>query len=478
MRPSCFEAFAAPLSARSAARLSSRFADRSTHEVAPADPRSGRPADRGAPAALPADRLDATSAAEPAPAARVGPPALLDAVAVVVERRAAGGRAAVGRGEVARLVGTHVGIGVAAVVGVVRISRRLAGGADGRSRRTAEAIAVDVRVPDGIARTGDAGAARADVGRRARVAVVAGRGVVGKNAQTGGWVAGIVGADVAVAAHARGAGATSAGADVARGAGIAVVAGGRVVGKNAGAGGGIAGVGGADVAVAAHDGCPGATSAGAYVAGGAGIAVVAGGCVVGKHAAGRRVAGIGGADVAVVAGDGGEDAGAGRGIAGVGGAGAAVVAHDGCSGAASAGADVAGRAAVAVVAGGCVVGKHAAGRRVAGIGGADVAVVAGDGGEDAGAGRGIAGIRGAGAAVVAHSRGAGARAAGADVAGGAAVAVVACRGVVGKHAAGGRVAGVVGADVAVEAGEGRVDAQTRAGVTRVGGAGAAVVAHP
>src|SRR5207245_1749794 len=148
---------------------------------------------------------------------------------------------------------------------------------------------------------------------------------------------------------APGAGAAAAG--VVGGAGVAIVAGCRVVGVDA-AGGGVAAVVGAAIAVVAVRGRPAyAAAAAAGVVGGTGIAVVARCGVVGVRAAGGRAAGVVGAEVAVVA---------------VGGR----AAH-----APPAAAGVVGGAGVAVVAGRRVVGVHAAGGRAAGVVGADVAVV-------------------------------------------------------------------------------------------------------
>jgi len=220
-----------------------------------------------------------------------------------------------------------------------------------------------------------------------------------------------------------------AAAGVVGGAGVAVIARGRVVGAYAAAGG-VAAVVGADVAVVAVRGraahaCPAA----ARVAGGAGVVVVARSIVVGVHAAGGGVAAVVGAEVAIVA--------VGR-----------RAAH-----ARPTAARVAGRTGVAVITRGGVVGVHAAGGGVAAVVGTDIAIVA------------------------VRRRAAHARPAAARVVSGTGVAVIARGRIVRVHAAGGGVAAVVGTDVAIVAGRRRAAHARPAAASVVGGAGITVVAR-
>src|SRR5206468_1532786 len=108
---------------------------------------------------------------------------------------------------------------------------------------------------------------------------------------SGGGAAGVVGAGVPVVAIAgRSGGATSLGAGVVGGAGVAIVAV-RVMVRVAAPGGGAARVAGAGVPVVAIAGrSGGAASRGAGVVGGAGVAVVAGRGVVRVDAPGRGAA--------------------------------------------------------------------------------------------------------------------------------------------------------------------------------------------
>src|SRR5437016_6463294 len=348
---------------------------------------------------------------------------------------------AAGRG-VAGVVGAEVAV-VAVGRGRAHAPAAAAGGVGGagvdvaagrgvvgmHAARRLVAAVIRAGIPVVAARGGapDAVPAAAGVVGGARVAVIAGRRVVGVDA-AGGEVAAVVGAAVAVVAvRGRPAYAAAAAAGVVRGARVPVVAGGHGVGVPA-AGGRAAVVVGADVAVvpagrrSAH-----AVPAAAGVVGGAGVAVAAGQGVVGVHAAGRRVAAVVGADVAVVA-VGGRAADAPAGAAGV-----------------------VQRARVPVAAGRLVVGVGAARRRAAGVVGAVVAVVAA-GGEPADALPAAAGV-----------------------VGGAGVAVVAGHVVGGVDAAARRVAAVVGAGIAVVARDRGVDA-ARDRVAGVGRARVEVVA--
>jgi hypothetical protein len=141
----------------------------------------------------------------------------------------------------------------------------------------------------------------AGVGLGAGIVVIAGIGVIVMHA-AGGWVAGIIGAVVAIVAIGScSADAGSSGTGVIRGAGITVVTGIGVVHMRA-AGGRVAGIIGAGVAVVAvrrRASIAGPTTAG--VTRRTGVAVGAGICVVLVRTAGGRVAGIIGAGVSVIA---------------------------------------------------------------------------------------------------------------------------------------------------------------------------------
>src|SRR5207249_2439347 len=123
-------------------------------------------------------------------------------------------------------------------------------GVDTARRRVAGVVRADVPVVAVECGAADAHPAAAPIVRRAGVAVVAGRRVVGVHAARG-RIAGVVGADVAVVAVGReAADADSAAAPIIEGAGVPVAARGRVVGVDAPRGG-VAAVVGAGVAVAA-----------------------------------------------------------------------------------------------------------------------------------------------------------------------------------------------------------------------------------
>src|SRR5262249_7305340 len=236
----------------------------------------------------------------------------------------------------------------------------VAGGADARvvagrgvvgvraaARRIARVVGAGVGVVAVGRRPAHAGAVLADVAGGARVAVLAGRGVVGVEAAAGP-ITGVVGARIAVVAEELAdAGPTLAG--VVHRAGVAVVAGHSGVRVFA-AGGGVAGVVGAEVAVVAI-GCRAADARAGHagVPRGAGVAIVAG-RGVGDVQADARGAAVVGAGVTVVA------------------------ERMGHAGARLTG--VAGRAGVTVVAGGGVVHVQAAEHRVAAVVGARIAVVA------------------------------------------------------------------------------------------------------
>jgi len=141
---------------------------------------------------------------------------------------------------------------------------------------------------------------KAITGGGAGIIVITGGAVVGMDA-AGSGVAAVVSAEIAViTVWRRTADTNTAGAGVGSSAGIAVIAGSGIVGMDA-AGRGVAAVGGADVSVIAIEGGAADTdSAGAGVGSGTGIAVIAGGGVVGMETAGSGVAAVSGAEIAVI----------------------------------------------------------------------------------------------------------------------------------------------------------------------------------
>jgi hypothetical protein len=285
---------------------------------------------------------------------------------------------------------------------IVAVGVRLAGAgvAPGRHADVPAVLVGHAAALDEVAR---AVALRADVARRAGVAVVADGRVV-RELAAGDGITGVVRADVLVVAGQRGTGAHPAGAGVGLGADVAVVAGGRVVDVDT-TEQRARGVVGAEVAVVAVDRRTRAVALRADVVLGGEIAVVAGARVVDGDATLGRVAGVVRADVAVVAG------------------------QRFTARARAVGADVTRGAGVAVVAGARVVGGDATLGRVAGVVRAEVAVVAD------------------------HVIGAHAGAERADVARGAGAAVVADVAVERTDAADTGIAGLVRAEVAVVAAE-------------------------